>query len=82
MTFGPITSCFSVERDFKYYAVPNNCVYTIIYFRFFSNILIKQEVFFYVIPKKSYVIIYTFIPTPRLFGTAEYLNYILHAFSN
>ena len=30
---------------------------------------------FYVIPKKSYVIPYTFIPTPRLFKTREYVRY-------
>ena len=30
---------------------------------------------FYVIPKKSYVIPYTFIPTPRLFKTREYTQY-------
>ena len=39
----------------EYSSVPNNRVYTIIYFRIFSNIFVKLEVIFYIIPKKSYL---------------------------
>ena len=37
---------------------------------------------FYVIPKKSYVIPYTFIPTPRVFKTREYLIFLEQAHSS
>ena len=52
---------FGIEK-WSYSAVSNKCACTIIFFGIFSKKFIKQDVIFYVMPKKSYVIPCTIIP--------------------
>ena len=61
-----------------YSRVSNKRDVTTIYFGIFSNIFIKLEVIFYIIPKKSYVIPNTFIPSPRLYETRDYGEHLVN----